>query len=780
MNSVAAGYREFFDLDEILKIIKEYLPSLNEKRFLEAFEFAETAHHGQMRKDNKTPYISHPVETVEILTTLHADEDTLITALLHDVPEDTSHDIHEIREKFGETVGFLVDGTTKLSKVHYKQNMPERQVESLKKLLLHSAEDLRVIFIKLADRLHNMRTLQNIEKPEKRLRIATETLEIYVPIANLLGVREIKSQLEDLCLMYIHPEEYKELKEKIKSYCKRQEENREKFVTIIKEELKKFAIEAKVVGRKKHFYGIYKKISADGRSLDEIDDRIGVKIVVGDVPVCYQALGLVHGRFVPNTERFKDYIANPKINGYQSLHTTVFGVDGVLTEVQIRTRKMDTEAEYGLAASFFENEKPRDAFSAYLKRSSWVKKILEMEKEDSNSGSFMENLKHDVLQDRIFVFTPKGEPVDLPKGAMVLDFAYAVNADIGHHVLKANVNGKMRPISTVLHNSDVVDLITARRTWPELAWLSFTKTNLAKNKILAYLKKVDINKKIAEGHRILQKELDISGLGLCEDINFKKLNSRLNKEYNKDFENLPVLFEAIGEGEIRAIDVVKAVESGSRRWGKGSKGIKVGIKIVAKNRFRLTRDIIDVLYKYVLDMYTLKGWAANHEEYAYFTATILVDDVATISHIFDELEQIEEVSYVYRISPGRMFLLWLVTVAGGLVWVFHPFILRLLSHDVVRRKYHVPPDLTVYLLLLFIFIIFFYLISVVKKYFPTVRNKKVLWVGIFSVPIATIFVLGMEMFYFNLKLNWLTLLIEILLVYAYVGFNYMNFRRSIR
>ncbi|MBI2634573.1 bifunctional (p)ppGpp synthetase/guanosine-3',5'-bis(diphosphate) 3'-pyrophosphohydrolase [Candidatus Peregrinibacteria bacterium] len=775
-----ADYKEFFDLEEIISSVKEYLPNFDSKRFAAAFDFAEMAHNGQMRKDGKTPYITHPVEVVKILITLHADEDTLISALLHDVPEDTPHDIREIKGQFGETVAFLVDGITKLSKVYYKNNMPELQVESLKKLLLHSAEDLRVIFIKLADRLHNMKTLQNIDKPEKRERISKETLEIYVPIANLLGIREIKSQLENLCFMYLYPAEYEEFREKIKSYFKKQEENRDKFTSAIREGFKKAGIDAKISGRKKHLYAIYKKIEADGRSVNAIDNRIAIKIVVKDVPTCYQALGIVHGKFVPNTEKFRDYIANPKINGYQSLHTSVFGVDGLLTEVQIRTHKMDIEAEYGLASAFFDKERPKDVFSAYLKKSSWVKKILEIEKDDAGSENFMENLKHDVLQDRIFVFTPKGEPIDLPDGASVVDFAYAIHSDIGNHVVKANINGKSQPISAILHNSDVVDLITSRKVWPELSWLSFTKTNLAKNKILAYLKRTTREKKISKGHKILQKEFDIAGLGMCEDVNFKKLSSRLGHEHDKHFDSLNGLFESIGEGNIWVHDVVKAVEK-NRRTSEAKKheGLKITIKIVAVNRFKLMRDVADILYKYALDMYTFKGWAAKQDKYAYFTSRFLVEDLETVSHIFDEMEQIEEVRHIYRISPHVMFLFWIFAILGASGWIFHPFILRLTSTQKFQVEHPLIHSTLIYVFFLLLFMIFFYMMNLLKKYFPMIRNKKLVWASIFFVPIGAIFVLGMEMIYFDLNLNWIVLATEIFVVYMYLYFNYRNFRRSI-
>ncbi|MEK7547323.1 MAG: RelA/SpoT family protein, partial [Patescibacteria group bacterium] len=650
------SYKKFFNIEEIVREIEKYNPSFNDERFLQAFYFAEQAHRGQLRKDGSTPYIVHPVEAVKILTSIHADEDTLISALLHDVPEDTEHTLDEIKKLFGEKIVFLIDGITKLSKVHYQHNMPERQVESLKKLLLHSTEDLRVILIKLADRLHNMRTLQHVPQPEKRLRIAKETIEIYVPIANLLGIRELKSQLEDLCFQYIFPTEYQALNKKLNSYAKKQAVNVKKFIKVMDEAFKANHLEIEILNRSKSLYSIYKKLSHLGKTIDEVDDRIGVKIIVKDIAKCYQALGVVHTTFVPKTDRFKDYISKPKTNGYQSLHTTVFGADGVLTEIQIRTKKMDMQAELGIAAEFFEF---KGDDKSDFKRVLWVKKIIELDKGGRNSQDFLENLKLDIFQDRIFVFTPKGLTIDLPKEATVIDFAYAIHSEIGNHAVKADVNGNIKPISTALHNRDVVEVLSSRNITPEISWLSFAKTNLAKTKILFYLKKISKDKKLKEGHKILQKEFDISGLGICESFPFKKVQLILERSFGKAFNSLDEVFVAIGEGEVNAGDIAKEISDNYRYAGRFKaknngkqlkKGFKVFLKVVAKNRFGLLKDISEVLYKDVLDMYSLKGWASKYEEDAYFTTEILVDDLATISHIFDELYQIEGVRYVYRIT----------------------------------------------------------------------------------------------------------------------------------
>lgn len=786
---VSVNYKKYFDIDAILNDIKEYLPNFDRKRFLDAFSFAEKAHRGQMRKDEVTPYIVHPVNTVKILVTLHADEDTLISALLHDVPEDTKYEIHNIKDLFGTKIAFLVDGITKLSKVQYKHNMPERQIESLKKLLLHTAEDLRVVIIKLADRLHNMQTLQNIKKPEKRLRIASETLEIYVPIANLLGIRELKSQLEDLCFKYLFPTEYKELCENLEASKKKRENISNKFIEVINKGLRENKIKGKISIRHKNLYSIYKKLCSLGKTIGDVDDRIGVVIIAEKAPECYQVLGIVHSKFVPKTDRFKDYISNPKTNDYQSLHSTVFGVDGVLTEVQIRTEKMNIEAEYGIAANFFYRSEGKDLLSSDLKRSAWVKQILEMEKTDKSSDDFIEDLKLDIFQDRIFVFTPKGEPIDLPKGATVIDFAYAIHTDIGRHASKADINGQLRPITTTLNTRDVVSVKTSKGVAPELSWLSFAKTSLAKNKILSYLKRISVEKKIMGGHKILQKEFDIYGLGICQNVNFKKLKIRLKEMLDKNFKNISELFIAICEGDVKAINVVRALEKDykhARRYtGKMTdkdfkKGIRVYMKVVANNRFGLLRDISEVLYKHAINMYSLKGWASKFEKTAYFTSQILVEDLETVSHIFDELEQIEDVRSVYRISRKGLYLFSVGVTFIGIAWIFHPLILRFLGESEFQESNPIISGFVLYAGLFSLIFMVLYLTSVVKKYFPIVRNAARLWFIAFTIPIIAIIALAIELLIFDLTLSWLAIFLEVTLIYGYIGLSYLNFKKTTR
>jgi GTP diphosphokinase / guanosine-3',5'-bis(diphosphate) 3'-diphosphatase len=777
------NYKKYFDLKKIYKDVKAYCPNFDRERLQRAFDFAEKAHRGQYRKDGKTPYISHPVEAMRILVQLHADEDTLISTLLHDVPEDTEHDIHEVKTLFGEKVAFLVDGITKLSKVHYHQNMPERQVESLKKLLLHSAEDLRVVIIKLADRLHNMMTLGNITKEKKRIRIATETLEIYVPIANLLGIREIKVKLEDLCFKYLFPSEYQDVKKKLHSGESSKSKQVEKFIDVVTRACKKQQISVKVLPREKNIYSVYKTMCAKGRTIEDIDNRIAVNIITDDVPNCYQVLGIVHGKYLPKVDRFKDYIASPKSNGYQSLHTAVFGIDGVLTEVQIKTKKMNVDSEYGIAARFFFDKDASGFFANESNRTEWIKKILELERSDNGNDGFIESLKLDIFQERIFAFTPKGEPIDLPKGATALDFAYAIHTEIGNQACKSKINGKTRSISTVLNTRDVVEVILSPEAKPTLAWLSFAKTNLAKNRILDYLKKIDREGQLWAGRKMFQKELDISGLGLIRDLSFKKLKPGFVKEFGRNFKSMQDLFVSIGSGEIKASKVVKSLNGSSYDTSKrGGQGIRVLIKIVAKNRFGLLRDISDVFYENVIDMYTLKGWASKQEADAYFTADVKVDDLNTVSYLFDELEQMEDVKHVYRVSKKGQFLFYLAMALTSVAWIVHPFFLRVLAQSEQSLVPQFWVTSLIYIGGISLIGMLYWITAIVSKYFPMLRNinRRWSWTLAFLIPILGIGVLAMEIIYFKFELSWTVVAFEIMAVYTYLLLNYRNYRKFMK
>lgn len=774
----ASSYKKFFDLNAIVKSVQKYLPKFDKDLFLKAFDFAEKAHLGQFRKDGITPYIVHPVSAVQILISMRADQDILIGALLHDVPEDTQYDIHDISQQFGKEVAFLVDGITKLSKVHYHHNMPEREVESLKKMFLHTAKDPRVILIKLADRLHNMRTLQYVDKPEKRVRISTETLEIFVPIANLLGINIIKTELEDLCFQHLLPTEYEKLKTKIKGSNTRNKPAMDQFVNTLKNAFTREKITAEIASRDKGLYRAYKRICSIGRTIDDIRDRISIRILVKNTTKCYQVLGAIHALFTPKTHSFEDYIANPKMNGYQSLHTIVFGPQGIETEIQIQTKDMNIESEYGIASCFF-NKKP---LLIDDKKAAWLINVMAIEKDQKTGFDFLEDLKIDILQDRIFVFTPKGKTVDLPKGASVIDFAYAIHSDVGNHAVKADINGEIAPIVTILKTGDVVNVVTSVDASPELYWLSFVKTNMAKNKILLHLKKVSRHTKLEEGKNLIQKEFDIAGIGYFRDINYKKIREAILQTFNQDYPSPSDLYVAVGGGEIKAVNILKALKNSDNKFhgvleNKKQNGIHVELRITAKNRFGLLKDISTVFYKHVLDMILLSAWTTNNSEIAHFKVEALVGHIEDISKIFEELEQFEDVYSVYRVSNKGTSLLLAFSVASILAWGGHPFILKyLINQKHATNELFVDTVIFVGLAVIVAMLLFLY--SIVKRYFPLARNKRDLWAFSSTVAITAVVFIFFELEFLEYHLSKPVSLIIGIFVFAYFAYSYLKINKN--
>ncbi|MBD3330857.1 RelA/SpoT family protein [Candidatus Peregrinibacteria bacterium] len=776
------NYQKYFDLEDIIKDIKVYLPKFDRKNFVKAFDFAERAHRSQIRKDGITPYIVHPVSVVQILSKLRADEDILVSALLHDVPEDTDHTIKDVKETFGETVAFLVDGITKLSRVQYQKTMSASKIETLKKLFIHSAKDPRVIIIKLADRLHNMNTLEFVAE-EKQLRIAKETLEIFVPIANLLGIHELKSQLEDLCFKYLYPKQFKEIKERLEEHNKAQKKVTIRTKSSIKKLLNKHNIDATVQERRRRLYNIYKKLKAVGKTAAHLDDRIWINIVVNTTEECYTVLGLVHGRFIPKTNRFKDYIANPKINGYKSLHTGVFGIDGVLTEIHICTKQMRLEADYGIASSFFTNK--------YLisgdEKSSWLNKAVAIN--DTNRASeYLENLKSDILEDRIFVFTPKGATIDLPKGASAIDFAYAIHTDIGHKAIKASVNGVSQAITTALNTGDVVNVLTSGDSMPEHYWLYFAKTNLAKKRIKNSLKKQSKSKKLESGEDLLQKEFDIAGLGYWKNVSFKKARQSLLDIRSREYKNWQDIFISIGSGDLKPTTVVEAIS------GKGTKHksfnleatfdeenkdlIKVSMKILARNRNGLVKDISKIAYKYSVDMTYFKGWSPPLFNYAFFSVTIVLDQHFKVSKIFEEIKQIEGVQSVHRVRYKGLILFYSGIIGSLLIWLFHSYLIKLSILAGLFSAYPVLSAAMLYLEIFFPLLTVFYLTHILKKYFPSVRAGKILWLTMFLVLTISIVNIGYKYNEIAFEKNWAIFIGGILSAYVYLFTNYFKHKKS--
>ena len=466
-------------IDRIINKVKENDPKADTTLLRLAYEFASKAHEGQKRM-NGEPYIQHSLHTAYTLAQIKADLNTIIAGVLHDVPEDTDYTLEDVEKNFGKEIASLVEGITKLSKVKYRGI--DRYNESLRKMFLAMAKDLRVILIKFADRLHNLRTLDALSH-NKQLRIARETLEIYAPIAGLLGIWRLKWQMEDLCFKYLHPDEYKELEYE---YEVEKKIERTQYIQKVKntlgKRLKAENIEYKIQGRFKHLYSIYQKMQRKDRKFDEIHDVFALRVIVPTIADCYKSLGIIHSIWKPKSSRIKDYIATPKPNGYRSLHTTVFGPEGKLTEFQIRTPEMHEEALYGIAAHWYYKQK--GSSEPATQQPKWVQEILKIQKEAENSQDFIKKVKFDLFQDRIFVFTPRGDVLDLPEGSTPVDFAYAIHTEIGNKASGALVNNKMASLDQKLLNGDMVEIIVDKnRKGPNRDWLKFVKTRRAREKI---------------------------------------------------------------------------------------------------------------------------------------------------------------------------------------------------------------------------------------------------------------------------------------------------------
>ena len=476
-------------IEQIIYQIKKNSPQADTALVEKAYLFAKKAHGNQRRKSGEL-YISHPLHTAFILAQIKADINTIAAGLLHDVPEDTEYTLDDIRKEFNEEIAYLVEGITKLSKVKYRG--VERYKESLRKMFLAMANDLRVVIIKFADRLHNLRTLEALPE-RKRLRIAKESLEIYAPIAGLLGVWVLKWQMEDICFKYLYPEEYKKIEYKYEIE-KKVELNQyiQTVSNILKEKLNHLGITYKIESRFKHLYSIWQKMQNKNRRFDEIYDVFALRIIVPTVADCYNVLGVIHTIWKPNYNRFKDYIAVPKPNGYRSLHTTVFGPHGKATEFQIRTQAMHDEAIYGIAAHLYYKERQNNK-KLKEKPPQWVQEILAAQREANTTYDFLRDIKSNIFQDRIFVFTPKGDVYDLPRDSTPIDFAYAVHTDIGNKCASALINNKMAALDTALKNGDLVEIITeANKKGPNYNWIKFVKTKKAREKIKQYSRKFNI------------------------------------------------------------------------------------------------------------------------------------------------------------------------------------------------------------------------------------------------------------------------------------------------
>ena len=543
------------ELQEILDKIKKYAPNADVTPVIKAYELAKSAHAGVFRKSGE-PYIIHPIAVANILADLELDMEVIAAGLLHDVVEDTPYTYEDITELFGKDIADLVDGVTKLGKIKY-QTKEESQAENLRKMFLAMAKDIRVILIKLADRLHNMRTLKFMPEEKAKYK-AKETLEIYGGIAHRIGISKIKWELEDLALKYIDPEGYRELSDKITMKRSQRQEYIDKIVHLLEEKFKEVDINCEVSGRPKHFYSIYKKMKKKNKTFEEIYDLTAVRIIVDTVKDCYAVLGMVHTMWIPMPGRFKDYIAMPKPNLYQSLHTTVIGPDGEPVEIQIRTHEMHEIAENGIAAHWKYKEGITGNQDAKMEQKlKWLRQMMEWEKDVQDPHEFLDALKDDVFNSQVYVFTPKGDVIELPAGSTPIDFAYRVHTNVGNKCTGAKINGKIVPINYKLQNGEIVEIITSSNsTGPSRDWLNIVQTPTARNRIRQWFKKERREENIERGTDILEKEFKRYNIPY-KNSSIQKFLNQVAKKFNQP--TLEDLIATIGYGGIATSQIMPKV-----------------------------------------------------------------------------------------------------------------------------------------------------------------------------------------------------------------------------
>lgn len=565
------------NLAEFIIRVESYNSNVDITLVRQAYEFSDRAHAGQKRQSGE-PYVEHCLEVAFILAELHMDSTTIAAGLVHDVVEDTTITLEDIRREFGDEVAELVDGVTKLGAVHFN-SVEEQQVEYFRKMLLSMAKDIRVILIKLADRLHNMRTLEPLP-PEKRIRIAQETRDVYCPLAHRLGINKTKQELEDLCFKYLEPEVYADLADRLKERRDEREGYIAEVVTPIKESLAKDGILGTVNGRAKHLDSIYRKIRIRKVPFEEIFDLFAIRVIVNTERECYHTLGIIHAMWKPVAGRFHDYIANPKPNGYRSLHTTVFGPRNKMVEIQIRTHAMHHVAENGIAAHWLYKE-GRQQMSRDDRQMVWLRDVLEWQKDLTNPSEFLEYLKMDLYSEDIFVFTPNGKLVHLPRGATPLDFAFQIHTQIGIHCAGAKINGRLQPLSTQLKSGDSVEVITNPGRTPSHDWLKLVKTANARTRIRRWLKAAGHDQAVALGKEIVEKKLrDLH-------IKFPPEEMMLSYAQRLDRKSVEELYAHVGNGSVTIhslLNLIQPEEEKKEEVGfvgkvmeriRGAKGIRV-------------------------------------------------------------------------------------------------------------------------------------------------------------------------------------------------------------
>lgn len=538
-------------IDELMKRAEVLLPDTELGILRQCYEFAEKMHSGVKRSSGE-PYIIHPLNVAATLIKLKMDLDSIMAGLLHDTVEDCDVSPEEIAKMFGQSVAQIVVGCTKISKIKFKTK-EESQAENFRKMVVAMAQDLRVIIVKLSDRMHNMRTLQYMTKEKQQIK-AQETLDIYVPLASRLGINSVKADLEDLCLRYLHPDIYYRLAEKIAMKKRERETYIQETITLIEEKMLEYSVTGEVTGRPKHFFSVYKKMQQRGVDFEQIQDLLAFRILVNNITECYKVLGIIHSAFTPVPGRFKDYIAIPKVNNYQSLHTTVIGPKAERIEIQIRTFEMHEVAERGVAAHWKYKERNKNE----INKLKWVEELMEFNQNVQNSSEFMDVVKNDLDVGGVFIFTPTGDVKELRYGATPLDFAYAVHTEVGNKTVGAKVNGKMVPLKYRLKSGDTVEILTSKTQTPSKDWLKICKTSRAITKIRQYLMKVERDEHRRLGEEILEKALrkfDTSIKSLDKKNEFKQLLDRYN------YKSLEELFVNVGSNHLTIKDILVEIPS---------------------------------------------------------------------------------------------------------------------------------------------------------------------------------------------------------------------------
>lgn len=571
-----------YSIDSLVKKIFDTNKQYDLSKIVDAYDFAAAAHEGQKRSSGE-PYIVHPLAVATFLVELGMDTDTICVALLHDVVEDTDSTLDDIRKKFGQDVAMLVDGVTKLNRIPI-YNKEEQHAENIRKIFLAMSQDIRVMIIKLCDRLHNMRTLKFLPSYKQR-RIARETMDIYAPIAHRLGIRTVKEELEDLSFRYLDPYAYSE----IENILVMNQQKREEFIANIKERVGKrleeehFSEKPEISGRVKSIYGIYKKLYIKQKEIDEIYDKYAIRVIVNTVAECYNVLGIIHDMFQPIPNRFKDYISTPKSNMYQSLHTTVIGKEGIPFEVQIRTWEMHKMAEYGVAAHW----KYKEGISGKDKmeqRLAWVRQLIEAQQSSDDVEEIFHSIKSDLVPDDVVIITPKGDSITLPSESTVIDFAYRIHTEVGNKVIGAKVDGKMVPLDYQLQTGQICDIITSKdpNKGPNRSWLGIVKTNEAKSKIRSWFKKANREENISEGKQALEKELKRNHIHIPEE----KLEEFLSVDFKKhNCSNIEDYYASIGYGGIVLSKIIPKIRSRyEREYLTETEESNNGIKIVDSSK----------------------------------------------------------------------------------------------------------------------------------------------------------------------------------------------------